>query len=603
MCAADRMADVPIERYGLIGDAGSAALVSADGSIDWLCLPSFDSDPVFGRLLDPDGGHCSMTASHEWSSTRRYLPGTPVLETTITTESGRATLTDFFVALPRERKDARLSPFRWLCRRLEGLEGTASVTVEVAPRDPFGRGRWDPSPGGGAVAFRNGGRAVFVASSAPFVVQDGAAISRIEVDAGHRAYLCLAYADRDIGVVPPVGEAAEDAFRETVEGWRGWSERLRCADRYRDVIERSVLTLKLLTFAASGAVVAAPTTSLPEVAEGDRNWDYRYSWIRDASRSVVALIEHGHPEDAKAYLFWLSNATRLTAPRVETLYGLNGETTSPERTIAGVRGYRGSRPVRKGNAAGEQFQLDNWAYLADAALAFTKDGGDLPEDVWSSVRGHAEFAASNWRRPDHGIWEFRDRPRHFVHSKAMCWVALDRALKLASALSRDAPTQRWKAAGDEIRAAVLDEGVDPASGSFVRAFDDPVIDASLLELSIVGFVDGADPRMLATIDRVRSELGHDELVRRPRAEDGLGGEEGAFLPCSFWLAHALALAGRTAEAKEVFEAACARTNDLGLLPEEIDPGTGSFLGNFPQGLTHLALLAAARALGGQPSGG
>jgi alpha,alpha-trehalase len=603
MAQSDSNLDVPIERYGVVGDAGTAALVSDEGSIDWLCLPSFDSDPIFGRILDPDGGHCSLSALGRRSSTRRYLPGTPVLETTITTESGRATLTDLFVALPGERKDARLSPFRWLCRRLEGLEGTVSFEAEMAPRDAFGGGRWDVRAGGGGVTFRKAGRALLVTSSAPISVGTGSVLSRFEVREGDRAYLCLAYADRDIGIVPPVGRAADEAFEETVQGWRTWAERLRCADRYRDAVERSIITLKLLTFAASGAVVAAPTTSLPEALGGGRNWDYRYSWVRDASRSVVALLEHGYPEEAKAYLFWLANATRLTVPRVQTLYALNGETTRPEREIGGVRGYGAARPVRKGNAAAEQFQLDNWAYLADAAFAFVGHGGDLPEEVWSFVGKHADFAASNWTRPDHGIWEFRDRTRHFVHSKVMCWVALDRAVKLASLLERDAPSERWRRVADEIRSAILEHGLDPDSGSFVRAFDDPVMDAALLELAIVGFVEGTDPRMLATIDRVRAELGREDLVMRYRATDGLDGGEGAFLPCSFWLAHALALADRADEATDVFERACARANDLGLLPEEIEPDTGAFLGNFPQGLTHLALLAAARALDDHPNGG
>jgi GH15 family glucan-1,4-alpha-glucosidase len=594
--------DVPIERYGLIGDTGTAALVSDAGSIDWLCLPNFDADPVFGRLLDPDGGHHAIDARGLQSSSRRYVPGTPVLETTLTTETGSATLTDFFAAAPRSRKDASFTPFRWLCRRVEGVAGVVSFDVELAPRDAFGGGRWDLRAAGRLAWCRRGGRAVFASATAPLTADRGAIRAAFDVRQGERHSLSLAYADQDVGVLPPVGDAVEQALRETTGSWRDWSERSRGPERYLDLVARSVLTLKLLTFAPSGAVVAAPTTSLPEALGGDRNWDYRYSWIRDASRSAVSLLAHGHPEDAKSYLFWLSNATRLTAPRVETLYELNGERGGPERTIDGLRGYGASRPVRRGNAAAEQFQLDNWGYLADAALAFAQAGGELPPEVWSSVQGHADFAAEHWGRPDQGIWEFRSRSLHFVHSKVMCWVAIDRALELSREIDEDAPRARWTEARDAIREAVLRDGVDDSTGSFVRAFDDDAIDASLLELSIVGFVPGDDPRMLATIDRVGAELADGDLVRRYRSEDGLQGGEGAFLPCSFWLAHALELGGRHQAAVEIFERACERANDVGLLPEEIDLETGAFLGNFPQGLTHLALLAAARAIGGQPSG-
>jgi GH15 family glucan-1,4-alpha-glucosidase len=596
------LSETPIEDYGVIGDAGTAALVSKAGSIDWLCLPGFDADPVFARLLDPGGGHCSLRSVNARDVHWRYLPGTPVLETTVRTDNGSATVTDFFVGVPVERKEQELWPFRWLIRRVAGISGHVGFDVEVAPRDAFADGRWDLGAGGRRFTARLGGRALLGMCSAPITVDGDFITSRIEVRAGEVAHLSIAYADRDVGVVPPIGARAEEALRETVDCWSEWSRALRCSDRFRPVVERSAITLKLLTFAPSGGVVAAPTTSLPESAGEGRNWDYRQVWIRDASRSVLSLLAAGHAEDAKAYLFWLANATRLTEPRVETLYALNGGTAMPEREIRGLRGYLDSRPVRKGNAAAAQFQLDNWGYVADAGLAFVESQGELPWDLWTSIRNFAEFAASNWQRPDHGIWEFRDRPRHFVHSKVMCWVALDRALRLSRLLDEDAPVAEWERSRDEIEAAVLGHGVDPETGGFVRAFDDPVMDASLLELPIVGFIPGDDHRMTATVDRVRRELGRGDLVMRYEAEDGLRGREGAFVPCSFWLAHALACAGRYDQAHDVFERACERANDLGLLPEEVDPETGTFLGNFPQGLSHLALLGAAAALEDQPKG-
>jgi GH15 family glucan-1,4-alpha-glucosidase len=594
--------DVPIERYGLIGDCGTAALVSDEGSIDWLCLPGFDADPVFGRLLDPGGGHCAVRAAGLRETHRRYLPGTPALETTFRTETGVATLTDLFASVPAARKRAELWPFRWLIRRVEGQEGRVALDVEVSPRDPFGGGRWDLRPDGSALVARRGGRAILAGCSTAFAVEGDTASARIEIGAGDVAHLCLAYADRDVGILPPVGTAAERAFRDTVACWEEWSSEIPCAPEHRAVVERSTLTLKLLTFAPSGGVVAAPTTSLPEAIGSERNWDYRHVWIRDASRSVIALLDRGHPEDARAYLFWMANATRLTRPGVDTLYALSGERAKREAEVSGLRGYAGSLPVRRGNAAAEQLQLDNWGYLVDAAFVFAERAGELPWGLWTSVRAFVNFAVANWRRPDQGIWEVRDRPRHFVHSKVMCWVALDRGLHLARLLREDAPVAEWERERDEIHAAVLLHGVDADRGTFTRAFDDPVVDASLLELPIVGFLPGDDERVVATIKRVRAELGHDDLVMRYRADDGLSGDEGAFLPCSFWLAHALACAGRRDEAADVFERACARANDVGLLPEEIDPVTGVFLGNFPQGLTHLALLAAAGAMEDQPSG-
>lgn len=594
--------DVPIERYGLIGDCGTAALVSDEGSIDWLCLPGFDADPVFGRLLDPGGGHCTVRPAGPRETSRRYLPGTPALETTFRTQTGVATLTDLFASVPASRKSAELWPFRWLIRRVEGIEGHAVMDVEVAPRDPFGGGRWDLRSHGRELVASRGGRAIFATSSTEFAVERDSALARIEVRPGDVAHLTLAYAERDIGILPPDGETAERAFRDTVAHWEKWSSEIPSAPEYRAAVERSALTLKLLTFAPSGGVVAAPTTSLPEAIGSGRNWDYRHVWIRDASRSVIALLDRGHPEEAKAYLFWIANATRLTRPGVDTLYSLSGGRAPSETEVPGLRGYAASLPVRRGNAAAEQLQLDNWGYLVDAAFVFAERTGELPWGMWASVRSFVDFAAANWRRPDYGIWEFRDRPRHLVHSKVMCWVALDRGLRLAAMLRLDAPVAEWERARDEIHAAVLLQGIDAERGTFMRAFDDPVIDATLLQLPIVGFLPGDDERVVATIERVRIELGHDDLVMRYRADDGLPGDEGAFLPCSFWLAHALACAGRRDEATSVFERASSRSNDVGLLPEEIDPVTGRFLGNFPQGLSHLDLLAAAGALEAQPSG-
>ncbi len=590
---------LPLERYGLIGDCGSAALVSDQGSIDWLCLPRFDSEPVFARLLDPAQGRFALAPNEPFVSTRRYLPDTAVLATTFTTGGGRATVYDFFAARPGPAKRRELWPFRYLVRRIEGEEGLVGLDAVVQPCQAFGRYRLRRSRNGHRMRIERAGRALLCQSATPWRLDGGSAAATLTVGAGEHAHVVLAYADRDLGVVPPVGAVAEDAFHETVAYWQGWVRREDqqhpSTDAHRSV-GRSALTIKLLTYAPSGAVVAAPTTSLPETVGGIRNWDYRYAWIRDASWSVAALFDLGHREDAAAFLFWAVNAAWLSLPNLRTVYGLYGTSRAREREIASLRGYRESRPVRIGNAAAGQLQLDNWGHLLDAAFRFAERTGDLDRQMWSSLRALVDFVADHWRRPDQGIWEVRGEPKHFVHSKVMCWVALDRGVRLARDFGLRAPVRRWAHEANELRAAVLADGVDKRRGNFVRAFDDLSLDAALLLVPIVGFLPGDDRRVIRTIERIQAELTDGVLVRRYDADDDLPGKEGAFLPCSFWLAQALALAGEHAEAQRVFEGACDQANDLGLLPEEIDASSGTFLGNFPQGLSHIALVNAALAL-------
>jgi GH15 family glucan-1,4-alpha-glucosidase len=589
-------ASVPLNRYALIGDSGTAALVSDHGSIDWLCLPRFDSDPVFARLLDPGGGHFSLQPAGPFSASSAYLPDTAVLATTFVTEAGRATVHDFFAAETREGKRKGLWPFRYLVRRVSGEQGEVRLVAEVAPRDAFRRGRVRLRVRGARLLALRRGAALMLQSSAPFCVEeDGVARSVLTVRAGEVAHVTMAYAGRDLGVLPPVGPFAETAFERTVAYWRTWAGRVSL-DVHREMVRRSAIVLKLLTFAPSGAVVAAPTTSLPESPGGSRNWDYRFAWVRDASWTVEALSELGYEEEAHAFLFWATDAARLTLPRVHTMYTLHGGQGAREREIDWLSGYGGARPVRVGNAAIAQFQLDTWGHLVAAAWSYASRGGHVDSVTWSSLRAFVDFAVHNWEKPDQGIWEVRGRAQHFVHSKVMCWVAVDRGLRLARQCGHRAPVEAWQRARDAIRDSVLRNGVDARRGTLIRAYGDTSVDAALLLVLISGFLPPEHPLVAGTIAAVRADLSDGDLVHRYREDDGLQGSEGAFVACSFWLAHALTLVGRVDEAREIFDRTCSRAGPLGLLAEEIEPESGCFLGNYPQGLSHIALLNAAIAI-------
>jgi GH15 family glucan-1,4-alpha-glucosidase len=592
----------PLERYALIGDAGTAALVSDEGSIDWLCLPRFDSDPVFGRLLDPSAGHFSLRPAGPFSVARSYVSGTSVLATTFSTPTGSATVHDFFAAREGSAKRRGLTPFRPLIRRVHADAGTVDVVAEVAPRDAFGGRSYRLRTNGARLVADVAGRSLLLRAPDVWRIDGtGSATTTFRVDAGDTAVVSMSFAGRDVGVLPYGPRAAEEAFDETVMFWRRWSA--TASRSGRDAVERSAIVLKLLTFAPSGGIVAAPTTSLPESPGGGRNWDYRFVWVRDASWTAEALTSLGYEDEAEAYLAWAINAMRTSRPRIHTLYTLYGNSRVREREVRGLRGYRDARPVRTGNAAVGQRQLDNWGHLVDIAYSVARRHDGLDRETWDGVSSLIGFVADHWDEPDHGIWEVRSAPRHFVHSKVMAWVALDRGVRLAREFRLRGAVDRWERERDRLKALVLERGVDPRTGVFRQAFESSEVDAALLLIGTTGFLPPADERIGRTIDAVRDRLGDRDLVYRYRAADGLDGDEGAFVACSFWLAQALAMAGRTAEADEVFDAACARSNDVGLLPEEIDPASGAFLGNMPQALSHMALINAAVAIDGSPAEG
>jgi len=597
----------PIADYGLIGDTRSAALISRAGSIDWLCWPRFDSRSLFAAILDWNrGGHFSIAPAVPFTATRRYVDGTNVLETTFTTAGGKARLLDLMPVLAEEEKRTRLSPFRQLLRRIEVIAGEVPIAVDYAPRPGYALHAPKLRLRGGCIACEHGPTVTNLRSDAPLTIDGSDAHATFVLHAGERRDFALSFDSHSPAVFPQLGDAATRQIEDTVAFWRQWASTLTYDGPYRDMVLRSALTLKLLTYAPSGAIVAAPTTSLPEKLGGVRNWDYRYCWLRDASFTVAALDDCGFEAEGGSFVDWLLYATQLTHPHLQILYDVFGESRLPERTLGHLEGYRGSAPVRIGNDARKQFQLDVYGEVLGAVEEHLERGGrldavQLTADVRRLLVRLADQVLKRWQEPDNGIWEKRSGLQHHVHAKVMAWAALDAAERLATEgkLER-VDTSRWRKAKAEIHAQVLARGFNPRLNSFVSILDGEELDASLLYLARVGFLPGDDPRLVGTLDAIRRELGSEELIYRYDVvtEDGLPPGEGAFLACSFWMVEALVLAGRTDEARRCFEKLLTRANDVGLYSEEIDVATGELLGNFPQALTHIGLLNAALRLQG-----
>ncbi len=584
----------PIGDYAAIGDGRTVALVARDGAVDWLPLPDLDSPSVFAALLDAErGGRFELAPEQPFEVERRYLPGTNVLETTFRTAAGAARVTDA-LTLP----DASLGPLRELTRRVEGLSGRVPLRWRVEPRFGYGAaaariGRREGVPiasgDGAALAVR-----AFDAGEPELLA--GAVGGRFEAREGTRATIALCATDQE-PLVLPCRDELERRLEHTIATWRRWTGKRSYDGPWREQVLRSILALKLLVFAPSGAVAAAATTSLPEDVGGERNWDYRFSWVRDSAFMLDALLELDCSEEAHAYFWWLMHASQITHPRLQVLYRLDGGHHADERERP-LAGYRGSRPVRTGNAAVDQLQLDTYGELLQTAWLYVKDGNRLDRDLAARLAEIADFVCEIWRRPDSGIWEVRSEPVHFTQSKMMCWIALDRALELARhgcISGRHAP--RWKREGKAIRDFVHSRCWSHEKRSYVRFAGSEELDASVLLGALFGYGDPRSERWAGSVEAVRRELTQGPFVQRYPGEDGLRGEEGAFLCCSFWLAEALARTGRLDEARELMEQLVGLANDVGLYAEEIDPETGALLGNMPQGLTHLSLISAARAIG------
>jgi GH15 family glucan-1,4-alpha-glucosidase len=582
----------PIHDYALVGDCRTGALISSRGSIDWLCLPRFDSPSCFNRLLDWDhGGYCAIHPNNFFRTRRWYRPNTAVLTTEFLTADGRAQLTDLMpVAEPRPTS---LSfPLRQVLRRIEGLEGTVQFSLTIKPRPDDGRtipifrvrGR-----AGYCADF--GGRMLFVAVDAPMDIAIGKLSGTVTVTRGDSITLWMAYSEEAPGVYPRLSTAAQ-AIDDTLSYWTDWANQCRYTGPSREQVLRSAITLKLLSYAPSGAIVAAPTTSLPERLGGGLNWDYRYCWLRDASLTSHAFFRLGFEAEAVAFTQWMTHATRLTYPELQVMYTLHGEASIPERSSSFFEGYRQSRPVRFGNAAAQQYQLDIYGEVLDSLLLYVEAGYPVDRDMRRWIVQVGDLICTSWLRPDHGIWEVRGNPRHYVHSKVMCWVALDRVERLARNLSLAASSGAWRQAREALTRTVLKTGYSNVRRSFVQVLGGTRLDAVALTFGLTGFIPGRDPRMSSTITTIQRWLTRGPLVYRYLTEQETGREEGTFLPCSFWLVEALALAGRVAEAEDIMTHLHERTNDLGLFPEEIRYDDGAFLGNFPLAMTHAAHLGA-----------
>ena len=593
--------------YALIGDCHSAALVARDGSIDWCCLPRFDSGSAFGRLLDRErGGHCSIvpTAKGPWDYERAYLEDTLVLETTLLGTGGEAKVIDCFLMAegddPGDRADDRR-----ILRVIEGMRGSIEVEVRIAPRFDYGQVRPWIRRHSHRLHSTIGGNDALLVWCEQELTEDPAheLVGRFAVGPGDRVRLALTYRrPEQVDAEPPQepdAQTLDEHLDATVEWWRDWASSLRLGTRDEPAARRSGIVLKALTYAPTGAIAAAPTTSLPEALGGPRNWDYRYAWVRDSSFSSRALAELGAVDEADAFRAFIMRSAAGHAGDLQIVYGVAGERRLRGDVVETLDGYRSSAPVRVGNDAAEQMQLDAFGELVNLTWRWHRRGHSPSDDDWRFLVSLIDHAAERCHEPDCGIWEWPDGPDHFVHSKVLCWSALDRGMRLADECMRRAPTRRWKQVRDGLHEAIEEHGYDRKRGVYVQAFDRTEMDAALLLLPTVEYVAWDDERMLRTVAAIREELdAGDGLIYRYRRDDGLEGEEGAFLCCSFWLAECLARAGDLGEARMIFDKAVARSNDLGLFSEEIDPGTGELLGNFPQGLTHLAHIDAATALKG-----
>lgn len=584
--------DRPIEDHAVIGDTRTAALVAKDGTVVWLCAPRFDSPPVFGALLaGVEGGRFSISPVGPHETSRRYRDGSAVLETEWAVSTGRARLTDGMVTDVSQT----LLPQLLLARRLECLHGEAEFEISFDPRRDLREPPHRSRRRAGALVVEWGPLAVFL-STDPDLELVPAASRRLLLRAGEAVTFVVGVADRAPGVLvaPDVGWTQ---LGETDRWWRRWSSGIRYDGPSWSAVERSLITLRLLTYAPSGAPVASATTSLPEQIGGERNWDYRFSWPRDACLGTAAFTGVGKEEEAGIFLRWLSIASRLTRPAVDVLYDLDGRPGVKENERWDVPGYAGSLPVRVGNAACDQHQLDVYGWIVEAAWQFERGGRVLEPSIWRAVRAWVNFVCRHWRDPDAGIWERRESGEHFVHSKLMGWRALDRGLQLAERHGlRKSTSSRWRDEATALAADIFSKGVDPDRGVYLQRYGSPELDAALLMVADIGIEAPDAPRVRRTIDAIASELGAGDGLLYRYGSDEFGTGEGAFLACSFWMVRALALLGRTDQAMELFERLCGRANDVGLFAEEMDPQTGAHLGNFPQALTHSSLVQAALSL-------
>jgi GH15 family glucan-1,4-alpha-glucosidase len=580
-----------IEDYALLGDLETAALVHRSGSIDWCCFPRFDSDACFAAMLGgPENGHWSLAPKADVvRHTRRYRHDTLILESEFETADGRVRAIDFMP--PRG-----VAPD--IVRIVEGLDGQVQMRSELRIRFDYGRiVPWMRRMDGSRIAVA-GPNALRFSTPVEVRGEDFATVAEFSVEPGQRIPFVLTWFQSHAR--PPDDVDAEQALEGTEEFWLDWASRCTHEGDYHEEIHQSLLVLKALTYAPTGGIVAAPTTSLPEQIGGVRNWDYRFCWLRDATLTLVAMLNAGYKEEAHAWREWLLRAVAGNPADVQIMYGLAGERRLDEQELDWLAGFDGSTPVRTGNAAHAQLQLDVYGELADASYATLKHGIEQSPHARSLMVTLLRWLETNWRQKDSGLWEVRGPPQSFTHSKLMCWVAFDRAVRIAEEFGMPGPVDRWRAIRDEIHAEVLAQGWSERREAFVQAYGSDKLDAAVILMPLTGFLPANDPRIVSTIDAIRRDLTTDGLVLRYEtgdgATDGLPPGEGVFLACSFWLVSVLELQGRHDEARELFERLLDLRNDVGLLPEEYDPVAGRHLGNFPQAFSHLALVDAALTL-------
>ena len=580
-----------LEDYGLIGDMQAAALVGRNGSVDWRCLPRFDSASCVTALLgDERHGRWLVAPAREIrASSRRYRPGTLVLETDFETPEGAVRLIDF---MPRRSQ----GPPR-VMRIVEGLRGRVPMRMVLSLRPDYGSIVPWVEPASDGVLATAGPDAFRLSTPLPLRVEDGTATAEFEAIEGARERLTLTWHLSYEGT--PSVEDADSALARTEAWWREWSDRCTYEGAYRDEVLTSLIALKAMTSETTGALIAAPTTSLPEDIGGVRNWDYRYCWLRDSVLALEALLDAGYTEEAVAFRDFLLRVATGDPTKIQIMYGIGGERRLTEFDLPDLPGYENSKPVRIGNAASEQFQLDVYGEVAGVMFLGVEVLGRIERRLWPRWRVALEHVETIWRLPDDGIWEARGPQRHYTYSKVMAWVVFDRAVRIAERFELEAPVDRWKQLREEIHGEVCEQGYDGERRTFTQYYGSKELDASVLNIPLVGFLPGTDERVTGTIDAVTRELGRDGFVSRystAETDDGLPGDEGQFLACSFWLVSALARGGRVDEAKALFERLLGLANDLGLLAEEYDVGRRRQVGNFPQAFSHLTLILAARAI-------
>jgi GH15 family glucan-1,4-alpha-glucosidase len=592
----------PISDYALLSDCHSAALVSRDGGVDWCCFHRFDARPVFSRMLDWNrGGHFRIAPRDGYSVARRYLPGTNILETRFTTERGALVVVDCLpVRADSDPSTAEeVHPYHQLLRLVRCEGGEVELLIEFCPRFEYGLTVPQIEMAGEDVGIVYGGPdALVFQSQLPLAhLDEGKCRAEAMLRAGDEVFAAVTYSlPHELRIRRLEAEEVVGRIEVTRRFWSDWSSRCNYRGPYKEQVMRSALVLKALTNAPSGAIVAAATTSLPEEIGGVRNWDYRFTWLRDAALNLQSLFRLGYKDEAHAFMQWLRRTTAGRAEELQIMYGVDGESLLPEFELPELDGYRGSRPVRIGNAAFNQFQLDVYGYLLDTAWLYHRHGGEIDDVFWGLLRATVDLVGRRWMEPDEGIWEVRGGRRHFVSSKVMAWVALDRGIRLARVLGKPADLDAWKRLRTDIRRRVEAEGVNPETGTFVQAFGSSALDASTLLIPLVGFLRARDPRVRATFEAIEKDLSPGGFTYRYLAPDGLPGGEGAFLICGFWLVDNLALGGELDRARTLFERLIGHCSDLGLMSEEIDPATGTSLGNFPQAFSHVGLIGAAMNL-------